>query len=205
MDAVMNAADLCGAVEVSEDRQRASVALAGVVGDLVRVDLVEYGVSPVEAVRRVEELNSRYQVDAWAVDPSSPAGSLLLQLAALGVRVVQPTAREVAAACGTFLDMVRDATVKAGRSGPLRDSVRAATARRLAGAMAWDRKAFDAGPVLAASLACWASANHSALGPDDVGVIFAGDTTPAAPRGQTWQVANWPGVRQPPPVPPGLP
>jgi hypothetical protein len=183
VDAV-NAADLCGAVELSEDRERASVALAGVVEDLVRVDLVEYGVSPVEAVRRVGELTDRYRVDAWAVDPSSPAGSLLLQLAALGVRLVQPGAREVAAASGVFLDMVRDGGIRAGRSGPLRDSVRAAQARRLAGGMAWDRRAagFDAGPMLAASLAVWASANCAGLGPDDVyvGVPDADAASPYA-------------------------
>ena len=102
MDAVTNAGGLAGALELSEDRQRASVALAGTVGDTVRVDLTDYGITPVEAVQRVQDLARRYRVGSWAVDPASPAAALLLQLDAVGATLVLPGARDVAAACGVF-------------------------------------------------------------------------------------------------------
>jgi hypothetical protein len=200
----VNAADMCGAVEVSEDRHRASIALAGVTdAGMMRVDLVEYDIGPIEAVGRVEELTARWRVDAWAIDPASPAGSLLLQLASLGIRTVEPSARQVAAACGVFLDAVRDGGVRAGRSAPLKASVKTAEARRLAGALAWDRKAFDAGPVLAVSLASWASANCSGLSPDQV-YIGGVEPTPRTldPAIAMQQAANWPLMRTPPALPP---
>ena len=102
--------------------------------------------------------------------------------------------------------MVRDETVRAGRSAPLRASVKAAQARRLAGALAWDRKAdeFDAGPLIAASLAIWASQNHAGLGPDEV-YVGGPDPEPPLPSGDWRAVANWPGMRIPAPLPPRAP
>ena len=204
-------ADLSGAVEISEDRRATSIVLAGYLGDRLRVDLVDYPGEPgAAAVTEVERLTDRYGVTAWAVDPASPAGSMLLPLAAVGVDTVELSAREVAAACGRFLDLVRDGTgIRAGRSRRLRESVRAAEARRVAGGVAWDRSAGDAGPMLAASLAVDVCVNYSGLGPDDVHIGWSGDRAGAHAllphlAGQAGRIEqgfgyptapNWPGMR----------
>jgi hypothetical protein len=202
--------DVGGAVEISEDRSQVWVAIAGDVDDVPRVQLIDpprEGVTAASAASWVDELNDRHRIDPWTIDPASPAGSLLLQLP--GLNVLQPSARDVSAACGTFLDLVRDGEVKAARNRALRDSVRGAQARRLAGGIAWDRKApVPAGPMLAASLALWGVANYGGLG--DVTVEWEWPDPTALPAhlvAQQRQIelgiqpalpagGNWPGLRR---------
>jgi hypothetical protein len=169
----MSLAELGGAVEISEDRTRVWVGVAGYAGDMPRVELLTTPreVTPAAAAGWVDEVTDRYHVDPWVVDPASPAGSLLLQLA--GLNILQPAARDVAAACGVFLDLVVAGGVKAARNPELRESVQGAQARRLAGGLAWDRQAaVPAGPTLAVSLALWGATNYQGLGPEDVTIAY---------------------------------
>jgi len=94
---------------------------------------------------------------AVVVNPKSHSGTLVKPLADAGVLVREVTAQEVAVAHGEFLDLVDDGGLEHLDQEPLTAAVRAAQQRPLAGAQAWDPKvAVDQGPLVAATLACWA-------------------------------------------------
>jgi hypothetical protein len=105
------------------------------------------------------------------IDPASPAGSLLVDLASLGVRTEAVNAREYAAACAQFYDAV---VVEPGSEPRLAHldqpvlnlAVGSARKRVLGDAWAWARKVGgDVSPLVAVTLARY-------------GLVKAGDARP---------------------------
>lgn len=146
------------AVEISEDRQHASIVAAGREkdGPRVVVDLVWYE-HPRGAVERLAALAEKHDPVATVVDPMSQAGTLLRPLADAGVFLTRPVATDAAVAHGEFLDLVNDGRLAHLDQPPLTAAVRAGQQRRLAGAQAWERRlTVDQSPLVAATLACWA-------------------------------------------------
>jgi hypothetical protein len=91
------------------------------------------------------------------IDPASPAGSLIDDLQAAGVKVWTVQARDYAQACGWLFDAVQNKEVR-HLGQPELDSAAAGTRlRTLAGGFAWDlRKPLaDITPLVAVTLACW--------------------------------------------------
>jgi hypothetical protein len=145
------------AVEISEDRKHAAIVAAGREKDGTRVlvDLVWYD-HPRDAAARLAELGAKHDPVATVVDPRSQAATLLGPLAEAGVFVTEPSTADVAAAHGTFLDLVNDGRLAHLDQPPLTAAVRAAQQRPLAGAQAWERRlVIDQSPLVAATLACW--------------------------------------------------
>lgn len=126
-------------------------------------------------VPRIVDLCARYEVCAILLNPASPAGALLADLAEAGVaewNVKRPgkggyravTMREYAQACGAFVADIRDVG-DAVTPDPLRlrhagqlvltDALREAGTRNLADAWAWDHKTSgsDITTLVAATLA----------------------------------------------------
>jgi hypothetical protein len=107
-------------------------------------------------VVRLAKLVVDHDPVAVIVDPRSQAGTLLRQLAEVGVQVTEPSPADVAVAHGEFLDLVNDAALVHLDQPPLTAAVRAAQQRPLAGAQAWERRVtVDQSPLVAATLACW--------------------------------------------------
>jgi hypothetical protein len=135
-----------------------SIAAAGHVdGDFILVELAAYleGTDPLAEVLR---LQAECTVVAVAVDPHSPAATVIKPLTDAGVEVVELSTHDVAVAHGEFLD-----TLAAGRLRHVSDqrldaAVRHGTARSLGGAAAWERRgsAVDVAPAVAAEIAVWA-------------------------------------------------
>jgi hypothetical protein len=143
---------------ISEDRQHGSIVAAGRSGSgKVLVDLAPFYSHPRLLVARMDALYVKHDPVAVVVNPKSQSGTLVKPLAEAGIVVLQPTAQDVAVAHGEFLDLVNDGGLEHLDQEPLTAAVRAAQQRPLAGAQAWDPKvAVDQGPLVAATLACWA-------------------------------------------------
>jgi hypothetical protein len=139
-------------------REHGSIVAAGRSGSgKVLVDLAPFYDHPRLLVARMEELYAKHDPVAVAVNPKSQSGTLVKPLAEAGIVVLEPSAQDVAVAHGEFLDLVNDGGLEHLDQPPLTAAVRAAQQRPLAGAAAWDPKvAVDQGPLVAATLACWA-------------------------------------------------
>jgi hypothetical protein len=105
------------------------------------------------------------------IDPASPAGTLVDDLRAAGVRVHTVTAREYAQACGWLYDAVKGSEVRHLGDPELDAAVRDARPRDLAGGFAWDRKksSADITPLVAVTLACW---GYRTYGGDIAGSVW---------------------------------
>jgi hypothetical protein len=107
-------------------------------------------------VDRLRELDHRWSPLPVVVDPGGPAGSLLLDLAAVGVATETLSGREYAQACGQFYDAVAAADIRHLDQPVLNTAVSSARKRVLGDAWAWARKTGgDISPLVATTLAAW--------------------------------------------------
>jgi phage terminase large subunit-like protein len=142
-------------LDATPDRSFASIAVAGWRDDHKRhAEVVEHRPGMDWVVDRLAELEHRWQPLPVVVDPASPAGSLLIDLAARGIPTMTVNAREYAAACGMFYDAVVAAEVRHLDQPVLNTAVAAARKRVLGDAWAWARKTGgDISPLVATTLA----------------------------------------------------
>jgi hypothetical protein len=140
-------------VAVTVDRQRASI---GVVAPSTRggyhVELVAAGDGTGWVVGRLRELVQTNGAAAVAIDPGSPAGSLVGDIERMllrefpGVELIKLTARDHAAACGDFQDRVSPPPGVApgirhpSGQGPVDAAVAGAKERKLLDGWALDRR-----------------------------------------------------------------
>lgn len=145
----------CFAVDVTPDRTAASIGVCGFRADRRRhVEIVEHRPGTEWVVSRLQALERRWRPLPVVVDPASPAGSLLVDLAAAGVPTETVNAREYAAGCGQFYDAVIETKVAHLDQPVLNLAVGAARKRVLGDAWAWARKSGgDISPLVAATLA----------------------------------------------------
>lgn len=143
-------------VAVSVDRSRASLGVAGERdgGGLV-VEVIDTQPGTRWVADRVAEVWARNGGEGVAVDPGSPAGSLISELEARDVPVIRMNAREHAQACGALVDRVPSGELSHLGQPGLDAAVAGARRRPLSDAWAWDRKApdVDVTPLEAVTLA----------------------------------------------------
>ena len=158
---------------ISEDRKHGSIVAAGRSGSgKILVDLAPFYDHPRLLVARMAVLYETHDPVAVVVNPKSQSGTLVKPLTEAGVLVLQVTARDVAEAHGSLLDLVNDGGLEHLDQPPLTAAVRAAQQRPLAGAQAWDPKVqVDQGPLVAATLATWAFTNWERLATPSVWVV----------------------------------
>jgi len=147
---------------ISEDRKHASV-VAALRSDRgkVLIDLPpEFYTTPLLVTGLLVRLQEKHDPLAIVVNPKSQSGTLVQPLLEAGIVALLPTAEEVAAAHGEFLDLVAEGGLERKEQPPLTAAVRASQQRSLAGAKAWDpRVGVDQSPLVAATLAVWALRN----------------------------------------------
>ena len=144
---------------ISEDRKHGSIVAAGRERDGTRlvVDLSPFYDHPRLLVARMEVLYAKHDPVAVVVNAKAQSGTLIKPLKNAGIIALEPSSEDVAVAHGEFLDLVNDGGLAHLDQKPLTDAVRAAQQRKLSGAKAWDPKVeTDQGPLVAATLACWA-------------------------------------------------
>jgi hypothetical protein len=160
-------APLFVAVDCAMDRSSAAIAVAGFVddaGEIAFVDCCEHGSGTGWSVERVVQLCGRHDAPV-VVDGGGPAGSLAPRIQEFGVRVIEPSTREVAGACTGFCDAIADGTLKHRNSAPLTASVAGAVRRSLAQSWAFDRRKAisDSSPLMSATLALWGLRVHGPI------------------------------------------
>jgi hypothetical protein len=175
--------------EISQDRRLCSIAAAWRdPGARVVAELRMPQVHPSLAVARLAQLKARYRPVAVVIDPKSQAVTLIKPLTDAGVRVTEPSARDVAVAHGEFLDMIEAGDLAHLGQSELTAAVRAAMQRPLAGAQAWERKVpVDQSPLVAATLAVWALLHRP---PRPFFLTSGPERQPIVHQGQVWPVRN---------------
>src|SRR5262245_5150668 len=146
------------AIDVDPDRAAGSIAVAGRRRDgRIAVELVDARDGTEWIVPRVGELVKRWRPVAVALDPASPAGSLIAELAmALRVEPLLMTARSYGQACGALYDDVVTGRLVHRGQPRLDEAVLVARRRPLGEAWAWARRGGDITPLVAATIARWA-------------------------------------------------
>lgn len=146
-------------LEVPEDRSWSCIGVGGKRLDgLAHGAVVDYRRDTAWVVDRCVELWAKWRPLGFVIDPSSPAGSFIPELERRGVKVIKPSVRDVAGACGTFADLVKQGGFRHRDDPALSVAVRAAKRRAVGDAWRFERRASsDISPLLAVVLALWAS------------------------------------------------
>ncbi len=149
------------ALDVTPDRGRSSIALAGMrVDGFPLVELVDNEPGTGWVVERIAQLVEESPPCAVVLDPSGPAGSLLPDLQAAGLEVVTTSMREMGQACGAFYDAVKNGRLRHLGQPKLNVAVDKARKRKLGDAWAWHRQdsTTDLSPLVAVTLALFGHA-----------------------------------------------
>lgn len=139
-------------VEVAQDRSWSCIGAAGRRPDgLVHVQVAENYPGTDWVPDKLVELG----VDEVAIQPNSPAGSLILAIEAKGIRVQTLSGVDYAAACGHFYDLVKDGQLRHLAQGEVDTAVEGAEKRVTPeGAWVLERKGdVDISPLVAEVLA----------------------------------------------------
>jgi phage terminase large subunit-like protein len=143
------------AVDVSPDRRWSSFGLAGVRKDgLGHVEVRDRRPGTDWLVDRAVELTKGHRCKLL-VDPRSPAGSFIAELAKAGVDVDEVVATEYAQACGKLAADVGNSALRHRDDPALRAAIVNARERPLTDAWAWSRvnSEADISPLVAITLA----------------------------------------------------
>lgn len=133
-------------------------------------EVVEYRPGSAWVAGRCAELRDRHDPYAWALDPKGPAGSLVPDLAEVGITVAEdpkrphrghlaiPTLAQAAAACGQLLDEISEKAFRHIDQPPLNAAAEGARMRSVGEAQLFGRRvsSVDISPLVALNLARWA-------------------------------------------------
>lgn len=142
-------------VAVSQDRKWAHIGLAGVRSDGLRhLQVAKSFQGTGSVVDKLVEMVEKWSQTGVALDPSSPAGSLIADLSEAGIEPVLVTGRELGQATGMLLDGFEEKTIAHSGQQVLDISLESARLRDSGGSKVWDHKVdTDIAPVQAVTLA----------------------------------------------------
>ncbi|WP_166140838.1 terminase large subunit [Nocardioides ochotonae] len=147
------------AVDVSPNRDHASIAVAGRIADgRVSVQVVDNRRGTGWVVDRLASLTARWPTAYVAVDSIGPAASLLPEMKRAKIKRIKVlSGREVAQACGGFYDAAVQGRLAHPDQPVLNDALAAARKRPLGDAWAWHRKdpTTDLTPLVAVTFAAF--------------------------------------------------
>lgn len=159
---------VCFALDVTPDRSRSAIGVAGKRADGLRhVEVVEHKRGTGWVVDWFAERVPKHRPSALVVDGRGPAASLIPKLEELDVEVIVVSASEHAQACGHLFDAFDQRTVRHLGTPELAAAVKGAVTRPLGDAWAWSRKSssVDISPLVACTLALWGCEKASAAEP----------------------------------------
>ncbi len=147
------------AVDMTGDRSTTAISVAGLREDgAYHVEVVEYRPNTDSSwvVPWLVERKAAWNPLGIVIRPGSPAGSLLPDLAAVGIEAMQPGTTAVVQGCGAFYDAVMGHKLWHIDQQPLTVAVGRATTKSMAGAWAWDyTSGVDITPLVSVTLALW--------------------------------------------------
>lgn len=123
----------------------------------VHLELADHRPGTSWLLNRALELDRRWSPVGWAVDPRAAAGTLIDDMIASGLNVIQPAARDMAFAFGGIYDDFRDDALTHATDKEVAVALAGAATRKLGDGLAWDRvnSDVDISPLVAYSLAHW--------------------------------------------------
>jgi len=149
-------ADLVLALDISMDRQRASLMAAGAVGSYIPLEVIDGREGLDWVLERCVQVAQRWLAPI-VIDAGGPAASLIAPLEALHVTVIPIATREVSNAAAMFYDAVLAKRICHMNDYRLNDAVTGASKRAVGERWAFDRRGhIDISPLVAASFAVWA-------------------------------------------------
>jgi hypothetical protein len=149
---------VCLAVDVSADRDSASIAAASRGSDgVIDLELIEQRSGIAWIVERTIELVNRHFPMKVLVDGAGPVGALIPELERAGVVLSVVGQSEMPKAAGSFMDHVRGRRYRVRPNERLDAAVAGAAVRVRGEAFTWMRVASgaDISPLTAATLAAW--------------------------------------------------
>lgn len=148
--------DVVLALDISPERQRASLVAAGSQGTYLALEVVDGREGLEWVLDRCSEVCERWGCPL-VLDSGGPAASLIPALQARNLTVVPIAAREVANAAAMFYDAVMAQRISHQNDYRLNDAVTGASKRAVGERWAFDRRGhIDISPLVAASFAVWA-------------------------------------------------
>jgi len=146
----------------------ASIAVAGSRGDgLTHVEVVEHRPGTLWVADRLADLARRWAPSTIVLDVGSPAGALLPELDARGLRLTKVAGREMAQASVAFAAAIHNGSIRHLDQPDLNAAVNAAKRRQVGDLWAFGRRGSftDISPLIAASLAAWGHAQNAGRAP----------------------------------------
>lgn len=145
------------AIDVSPLRDRASIGLAGYVGDKVMVQVAESKKGTAWVVDLMARMNEVWKPIAVVIDKKSPAATLIAELKRKRVKVIETDGADMAKACGDLFDRVQNETLLHGNQAHLNTAIASARTRPIGDAFGWNRKSVDTDitPLVAVTLAAY--------------------------------------------------
>jgi hypothetical protein len=140
-------------VDISRERDRASIGASGLVRDFTPLELIESKEGTSWVLPRLVELCKRYNTKV-VIDTGSPAASLIVELEKQNIGVMAIHLRDYAMACGSFYDAVQAKTISHLDDPNLRTAIMGSTKRPLGDSWAWNRQSTtNITPLVAVTLA----------------------------------------------------
>ena len=140
-------------VDISRERDRASIGASALVRDFTPVELIECREGTTWVLQRLIELCRKYNAKV-VIDTGSPAASLIAELEKNNIGVMSIHLRDYARACGSFFDAVQAKTICHLDDPNLRTSIQGSTKRPLGDSWAWNRQSTtNITPLVAVTLA----------------------------------------------------
>jgi phage terminase large subunit-like protein len=155
-DASQLVGPVCVAFDVTPDRSRAAIGVAGTRDDgRAHVEVIDHRRGTGWVAQRLAELQDRHDVAGIWCDERSPAAALLKGMRERRMIVTAVSTTEYAQACGQLVDAVNEDGLRHLGTPELKAAVLGATRRPLGDAWAWSRKssAVDICPLVACTLA----------------------------------------------------
>tara|TARA_B100000029_G_scaffold297242_1_gene290425 strand:- start:1454 stop:2827 length:1374 start_codon:yes stop_codon:yes gene_type:complete len=143
-------------VDVSPDRDRASIGAAGINGAFTALEVIESENRIGWLKDRILELHVKWRMP-FVIDSGAAASSLIGELEAEGVSIIPINMRQYGQACGSFYDAVEEGTIAHLGDIRLQTAIEGATKRKLGEQWAWSRKSnVDITPLVACTIARYA-------------------------------------------------
>jgi hypothetical protein len=143
------------AVEVTPERDRCSVAAAGMHDDKIGVEVVYAGpFDENDVLARLVKVSE--EAKGIVIEPGGPAGTLVRPLKELhGIDVYEAGVSELALACQSFFDAYRTDLVHSDQDPDIDEAAAVAIKRKRGDGFVFDRNGRNATPLSAAALARW--------------------------------------------------
>lgn len=158
---------VCISFDISPDR-RTSIVVSG------RTDRGQMGIELIHSrpgtgwvAERMVELYAKHEIAEVVCDGYGPCAAIASRIDEAGITVKRLDSADYGKACGLFVDMVGEKTLRHLGQDEMSDAIRGAKPRPLVDRWAWSRtnSLVDISPLVAATLALWSAVEN------DVGTV----------------------------------